>query len=702
VDETREKWPEVDQALAHLATEPGDPESLGRLFRAMHTLKGTARFLGLAALGDLAAALEGILEPLQAEPRALPPPVLDLLGEGVDTGKKLLEIYTEGSVAEHVGPLLARLEMLGPEEDPAPPAPPKPPSPPKISKAPPEPSAPPPRRESAPSRESAADSTIRVDTARLDHLMNLVGEMVLGRNRLMQAVRTVENKRDLESALVSLTDTADFIDMITSDLQKAVIKTRMQPVGRIFNKFPRIVRDLAREKKKKVALEIAGADTELDKSVIDEISDPLVHLIRNAVDHGIEDPETRERAGKSPQGRILLAARQEGNRIAIEVADDGRGLDLQAIRDKAVRKGLIPEAEAETLPAAELQSLIFHPGFSTAETIDRTSGRGVGMDVVKSNIEKLGGYVELESTPGEGIRFIVKLPLTLAIIPVLMVRVCREIFALPAVSVIETVRLHPGEVKTIDGKEVVNLRGKILPILRISDLFHLDGESEEDTTRQYVVVTGLAERRIGLLIHGLIGQEEVVIKPLGDLFESTGGIAGATIRGDGRVALILDFSSLVKLTPSLREEGGRPAPTPKTERFPRREEAPETRPRRERLHILVVDDSATERKIVRKAIEALEHHVVEASDGGSALSKLGEQRFDLVITDIEMEGMDGLELAQRIRSQAKWKNLPVVALSTHGQMVDRIRGSEAGLDAYLVKPLNREDLKKTLDRFCQG
>ncbi|MCU0724093.1 MAG: chemotaxis protein CheW [Planctomycetes bacterium] len=536
-----------------------------------------------------------------------------------------------------------------------------------------------------------------MDTGRLDNLMNLVGEMVLGRNRLLQVVRSAEGRRDLESALASLSETADFIDLITGDLQKAVIKTRMQPVGKIFNKFPRIVRDLARERGKKVVLEIAGADTELDKSVIDEIHDPLVHLIRNAVDHGLEKPEDRARAGKPPEGRIRLAARQEGNRIALEVSDDGRGLDVERIRRKGLSSGLIRPEEAASIPEAEVLNLIFRPGFSTAETVDRLSGRGVGMDVVKTNVERLGGFVEMDSAPGRGVRFVIKLPLTLAIIPVLMVRVGGEVYAIPSVAVIETIRLHPGERKTVDGKEVVNLRNRILPLLRISELFGLPAEDGDDRRRQYAVVVGIAERRAGLLIHEVIGQEEVVIKPLGTLFEDAAGIAGATIRGDGRVALILDIAGLVKLSSPARAPA--PAPRPSAAALAGRP-APARPARAGPLTVLVVDDSATERKIARKAVEAAGHAVVEASDGASALAKLGDADVDLVITDIEMEGMDGYEFTRRIRGLPRWKGLPVVALSSHGQMVDRIRGSESGVDAYLVKPLDAEALARVIRKCC--
>ncbi|MHC4601526.1 MAG: hybrid sensor histidine kinase/response regulator, partial [Planctomycetota bacterium] len=687
VAETREKIPESRKALKGLGGEAPDREDADRLFRFMHTVKGTARFLKLAALAELAGLCEARLEVFRTAGPPFPEGAASLLGQSLEQVEAYLVEAEEGRVSEAVPALTAPLAPPPGEE-------------PKAEARPVEAVEPPPktRREPARVRESPSEGTIRVDTRRLDELMNLTGEMVLGRNRLLQALHDVEDRKDLDAALASLTDTADFIDMVTSDLQKAVIKTRMQPVGRIFNKFPRMVRDLSREKKKSVALEIQGADTELDKSVIDEINDPLVHLIRNAVDHGIEPPSERPGAGKSETGKIVLAARQEGNRIAIEVADDGRGLDPEKIRGKIVEKGLMGEGEARGLPEGEVLNLIFLPGFSTAETVGRTSGRGVGMDVVRSNIEKLGGFVELDSRPGEGTRFVVKLPLTLAIIPVLMVRVREEIFALPAVSVIETVRLHPEELKTIDGKEVINLRGKILPILRLSDLFRLDGR-EGGARRRYVVVAGLAEKRVGLLVNGLIGQEEVVIKPLGDLFEHAAGIAGATIRGDGRVALILDFSSLLKLSP---------APAPAVRRVPAAEKprppAPEPAPRADRkvLTVLVVDDSATERKIVRKAVEVTGHRVFEASDGASALAKLKERDFDIVITDIEMEGMDGLALAERIRTNASWKALPVVALSTHGMMVDRIRGSEAGLDAYLVKPLDPADLERTFKRFFGG
>ncbi len=686
IEESRASLSDADRLRESAAG--GDGKALDGLYRTAHTIKGTARFLGLDAMASLAEALEAFLDarrkrgvPLGVEDASLLETALEALASRVAQAEA-------GEAGEPDADLAARLKAAVSADRPA-----------EAEAAPPAPEAPKkPASRPAPSAETS-EASIRVDTTRLDELMNLVGEMVLGRNRLVQAVRSAESKKDVESALASLEETADFIDMITSDLQKAVIKTRMQQVGRIFNKFPRLVRDLSREKEKAVRLEIRGADTELDKSVIDEIGDPLVHLVRNAVDHGIESPEGREAAGKPREGTLVLAARQEGNRIAIEVSDDGRGLDTGRIRAKALERGLITSKEAESLPENEIRTLIFAPGFSTAETVDRTSGRGVGMDVVKSNIEKLGGFVELDSTAGKGTRFVVKLPLTLAIIPVLMVRVSTEVFALPAVSVIETVRVQPDEVKTIDGKEVINLRGKILPLLRITDLFGLERRGEENGARRYVVVAGLAEKRVGLLIHGLIGQEEAVIKPLGDIFEDTAGIAGATIRGDGKVALILDFASLVKLSPVSRERA--PAPRAPARRFPG-PPAPSgsVHARPSVLSVLVVDDSATERKIVRQAVEAVGHRAVEASDGTSALARLGEADFDIVITDIEMEGMDGLALAQRIRAVPRLKSLPVVALSTHGKMVDRIRGSEAGLDAYLSKPLDRDQLQRTLQRLC--
>ncbi len=391
------------------------------------------------------------------------------------------------------------------------------------------------------------EETIRVDVKRLDALMNLVGELVLVRNRLGQ----LAEKIDAEVSDTALIDTFNNalvqLGFVTTEMQLSVMKTRMLPVQRVFNKFPRMVRDLCREMKKEVDLIIHGEETELDKSVIEHIGDPLIHILRNAVDHGIEAPEEREKKGKPRRGTIILSAYQEGDHIVIEVADDGKGIDIEKIAAKAIEKGLIKESDLQHMGERDILNLIFAPGFSTAEKITDISGRGVGMDVVKTNIEKLNGIIEMDTEVGKGTTLRIKLPLTLAIIQALMVSSNKDIYAIPLASVQEIVHLEEGHIYTIDQQAVVRIRDMVIPLLCLEEVF---GEPEkiEDTSRRYVVIIGLVEQRIGLLVSDLLGQQEVVIKSLGGYLTNVPGIAGATIMGDGRVCLILDVAGIMQLS----------------------------------------------------------------------------------------------------------------------------------------------------------
>ena len=395
------------------------------------------------------------------------------------------------------------------------------------------------------------ETTIRVDIERLDNVMNLVGELVLARNRLFNISSKLEIKYaddDLSSALAQV---VAGLNLVTTDLQLAVMKTRMQPVKKVFSKFPRMVRDLSRELGKDIELLISGEETELDKSVIEEIGDPLVHLIRNSVDHGIEDKETRKLNGKPERGTIRLGAEHEGNYIIISVIDDGKGMDPAIIKRKAVEKGVIDEKTAAALSDKDALNLIFAPGFSTKDKATEISGRGVGMDVVKTNIQKLNGIIEINSTPGQGSSIILKLPLTVAIIQTLIVGIGDEVFAIPLNSVVETLRIKESTIQTIDKHEVINLRKSVLSLLRLGDEFGVT-ESAVSTVNPkssdreiYVVVVALAEKKIGIVVDDLFGQEEVVIKSLGDYQLGYKGISGATITGDGKVVLIIDVASMI-------------------------------------------------------------------------------------------------------------------------------------------------------------
>ena len=383
----------------------------------------------------------------------------------------------------------------------------------------------------------AAETTVRVDTKRLDDIMNMVGELVLVRNRLV----TLENSLGNEEIAQAISN----LDLVTADLQASVMKTRMQPIKKVFGRFPRVVRDLARNLKKEVQLELQGEDTDLDKNLVEALADPLVHLVRNAVDHGIEMPDVREKAGKPRKGTVLLSAEQEGDHILLTISDDGGGMDPDKLRALAVEKGVLDQESADRLTEKECYNLIFAPGFSTKQEISDISGRGVGMDVVKTRIVQLNGSIDITSELGVGTRLQIKVPLTLAIMPTLMVKLEQQIFALPLVSVNEIFNLDLTNTNVVDGQIVIMLRDHPLPLYFLKDWLVQGAMGQPHPEQGHVVVVTIGEKKVGFVVEHLIGQEEVVIKPLGAFLQGTRGLAGATITGDGRIALILDVPSLV-------------------------------------------------------------------------------------------------------------------------------------------------------------
>jgi len=386
--------------------------------------------------------------------------------------------------------------------------------------------------------KESQETTVRVDTRRLDDIMNMVGELVLVRNRLVRIGSTAADE--------VLSKAVSNLDLVTADLQMAVMKTRMQPIKKVFGRFPRVVRDLARSLNKEVMLELQGEDTDLDKNLVEALADPLVHLVRNAVDHGIELPEVRERNGKSRQGTVLLSAEQEGDHILLTISDDGNGMDPEVLRRKAVEKGLMDKDAADRLSRNECFDLIFAPGFSTKTEISDVSGRGVGMDVVKTKITQLNGSVFIDSSPGRGSRIEIQVPLTLAIMPTLMIMVGGQTFALPLASVKEIFNVDLDHTNIVDGQQVVTVRDKALPLFHLRRWLSRMSADVENRHDANVVIVSVGTQRVGLVVDTLIGQEEVVIKPLGRMLHGTPGMAGATITGDGRIAMILDVPGLLK------------------------------------------------------------------------------------------------------------------------------------------------------------
>ncbi len=569
--------------------------------------------------------------------------------------------------------------------------PPPPPPPPKAAASAPRGGGDKEKEDATEKRSATAvEQTIRVDVKRLDHLMNLIGELVLGKNRLIKINDDVEERYEGEEFLEELNQVVSIVSLVTTDLQIAVMKTRMLPIGKVFNKFPRMIRDLSRDLGKKIELEIGGEETELDKSIVEEIGDPLVHIIRNSCDHGIESTAERLAKGKSETGTIQLKAYNEGNHIVIQITDDGKGLDVETLKNKSLEKGVISEKEADSMSDKEAFALIFRPGLSTAKQVTNVSGRGVGMDVVKTNIEKLNGIIDIESEVDVGTTINLKIPLTLAIIQALLVGVQEEYYAIPLASVLETVRITRDEIYTVESRSVMRLREEVLSLVHIGDIFEVE-RVFDGGEHAYVVVLGLAESKIGLIVDSLVGQEEIVIKSLGEYLKGIEGIAGATIRGDGGVTLIVDVAALMQMAKSVKstigqESGSSGGVKEKTQPSD--------------YCVMIVDDSKTDRTIMRTSLAPLGITLVEATDGLEALNilKSGDHHFDAMLIDIEMPRMDGYSLASEIKKYNKYKNMPLIAVTSRTGKSDRMRGVESGMVEYITKPYSPDYLMNVVKR----
>ena len=750
---------QIDHDLVELESNPDDLELLNRIFRVAHTVKGSSSFLNFDTLTELTHHMEDVLNKARHGELKITADVMDVVLKSVDMMKGLLvsirdngndsnsgidisqicpqlTAISEGqsptsatpapepaaadippsAIPEDIDPntlsedqINAEIERLlkvrkaedearraakasGAAATPAAPAT-APAAAPDKSDATDKPAAaakPAGDGANAPAKASAnaSDQTIRVEVGRLDYLMNLVGELVLSKNRLLTIYNDVEERYDGEQFLEELNQVVSSLSLVTTDVQLAVMKTRMQPVAKVFNKFPRVVRDIGRDLNKQIDLIISGEETELDKSIVEEIGDPLTHIIRNSCDHGIEDPATRKAAGKPEKGTIELKAYNEGNHIVIEIIDDGKGIDAEAIRIKAVERGLISENEADTMSNKEIYSIIFRPGFSMAAKVTNISGRGVGMDVVKTNVEKLHGVIDIDSEVGKGTTLKLKIPLTLAIIQSLLVGTQEEIYAIPLANVNETVRVPVDNIYTIEGKNVLRLRDEVLSLVRLSDLFGVK-QVLESGDQTYVVVISVAETKLGIIVDNLIGQEEIVIKSLGSYLANIDGIAGGTIRGDGRVTLIVDVGVIMDMAKEVKVDIKSSMSAEATQKA---KESPAD------YKVLVVDDSKMDRTIISKALAPTGITLIEATNGLEALNiiKSSEHAFDAVLIDIEMPKMDGYTLAGEIRKYSKYRNLPLIAVTSRTSKSDRLRGVEVGMTEYITKPYSAEYLENVV------
>ncbi|EAI4325827.1 hybrid sensor histidine kinase/response regulator [Campylobacter upsaliensis] len=737
---------QIDHDLVELESNPEDLELLNRIFRVAHTVKGSSSFLNFDVLTKLTHHMEDVLNKARHGELKITPDIMDVVLESIDRMKTLLNSIrdngNDSAIGMDIGPICARLTAISEgdvsavasvSEEPkvelkeeVVPATPEPSAEPdvdvnqlsdseveaeierllKVRKAEDQarraqkkksaaPTTPKPATETGGEKKVPAsggggggmDQTIRVEVKRLDHLMNLIGELVLGKNRLLKIYDDVEERYEGEKFLEELNQVVSQLSIITTDVQLAVMKTRMQPIAKVFNKFPRVVRDLSRELGKQIELEITGEETELDKSIVEEIGDPIMHMIRNSCDHGVEDPATRKANGKPERGVVQLKAYNEGNHIVVEITDDGKGLDAAGLKMKALEKNLITEKEAEQMTDKEAFALIFKPGFSTAAKVTNVSGRGVGMDVVKTNIEKLNGVIEIDSELGKGSTFKLKIPLTLAIIQSLLVGTQEEFYAIPLASVLETVRVPIDNIYTIEGKNVLRLREEVLSLVRLSDVFGVK-QVLESGDQTYVVIIGVAESKLGIIVDTLVGQEEIVIKSMGDYLQNIQGIAGATIRGDGRVTLIIDVGAMMDMAKEIKVDIK--AQLESSVKKPKEQPSD--------YKVLIVDDSKMDRTLMQKALEPLGISLLEATNGVEALNivKSGEHEIDAMLIDIEMPRMDGYTLAGEIRKYSKYRNLPLIAVTSRTSKTDRLRGVEVGMTEYITKPYSPEYLENVV------
>lgn len=548
--EAEESLDKIDPLFVEIERKGYDKELLNEIFRIMHTLKGAAGFLGFQQIVDVAHSAENVLKKLRDGEITFTKELTDVILHSVDMLRILLEhIKLKDGEQEDISFLLKDLEDIlknssassgacshfSESQEIAEKSYEKPYVDEELNGKTYQVNV---EKDKVQFEKKECQQTLRVDINKLDKVMDLTGEVVLVRNRLLNIVNYLELKYSDDPFVHNLFETVSFLDLVTSDMQIAVMKMRMQPIKKVFGKFPRLVRDISNSLGKEVNLKISGEDTEVDKSVIEHIGDPLVHIIRNSIDHGIEPVDERRVNGKNEKGTIQINAYQKGNQIVIEVTDDGRGIDLNKVKEKAVSKGIIAVEEASKMSDADIINLIFQPGFSTVDVATELSGRGVGMDVVKTNISKLNGYVEVSTKKGEGTCFKIIIPLTLAIIQVLMVRSGKAHYAIPLTNIEETLKVSRNEIFSVAGQNVINIRGRVLPIYELSAIAGLNGSNDEQY--RYVVVISIGETKFCLALDELLGQEEIVIKNIDGLQTDSSYVLGATITGEGKVVLILD------------------------------------------------------------------------------------------------------------------------------------------------------------------
>jgi len=688
-NETKEHLEKLNLGFVKLEKTPQDKPLTDELMREAHTIKGSAAMMGYKRISDIAHKMEDAFGKIADGSAAPDSGRLNVLFKCLDAIGALLEdkvIWSKkGFERPYVDELCSEVDdAFSGKERPREAA--------RKEQAP----APHPIdvRIDAPDIGGPKETTIRVDIEKLDKLMNLAGEQLISKIRLGELVKALTDKAEANEELDGsigavvreLNKTSDNIDVLSSGLQEQIMKVRMVPVSTLFNAFPRAMRDLAHSKSKDIVFELKGENTELDKSIIEEMKEPLMHLLRNAVDHGIETTEERIKKHKSIAGNITLSASHVGYQVIIEVADDGRGINPKVVKEAALKKKLASREKLDEMPDDQALQLIFSPGFSTKDDVTETSGRGVGLDVVRENIGRLKGMIEVVSDPDAGTRFIMKLPLTLAITESLIVTAGEEKFAIPVERVAETIRVDPDDIKSVETKEVVTVRGHILPLVRLSNVFNIPPKGIVEKTFFPIVVVQSVEKKVALLVDRLLGRQDIVSKSIGSPLGRIKNIAGATITGDGRVVLILDIPAIIELGEGVVTR--KPSPAAKAAKG------------KKRKTILLVEDSLSTAMLEKNILESVGYSVVITRDGQEALERSSHEKFDLVITDILMPRMDGFELTTRLKKDKTYRDIPVIVVTTRESDDDKKRGLACGADAYILKSEFTSDaLLDTIERL---
>ena len=696
--ETRERLQTLSLGLLKLEKSPSDRELLNTLMREAHSIKGGAGMMGYKRIADITHKMEdGLQRALNGE-LVLNKTCIEMLFKCLDAIEPLLQdkvIWSDSGInrdfteelcalADKVffgkfeGEIPHALEVKKPAviEDVSP-----------AAEA--ETSAVP-----VPAPAAPAEDSVRVDIVKLNRLINLSGELLISKIRLEELSKELMAKAEAQGeaygvfsgVVKNLTAVTERIDLLTEDMQDEMLKVRMLPVAYLFNTFPRAMRDLAQQKGKEIDLVIEGQETQLDKAILDELKVPLMHLLRNSVDHGIESPEERKKQNKPGCGRIKLSATHEGSQVVISVTDDGCGINVAKVKEIAVARGFVSQEHISSMVDEQIFQLLFTPGFSTREEVSEISGRGVGLDVVRDTVIRLKGMVEVNSDPSRGTSFIIRLPLTLAITECLLVMAGSDIFAIPVDSVIETVRVNLGDLRTVETKDVITVRGHILPIVKLHDVFGLPAKGILEKKFFPVLIVQSVEKRIGILVDELMGRQEIISKSMGDPLHHVKHIAGATILGSGRVVMILDIPSIIHSA-----EGGVVRQTVSKHK---------TVTGKRKKTILLAEDTLTTAMLEKNILESVGYAVVIARDGKEALEKASQEKFDLVISDVLMPRMDGFEFVSRLRREKNYKEVPIIIVTTRESDEDKRKGMEAGANAYLLKSdFTSEGLLETMERL---